>query len=218
MYVSPEVAESEEFSKKVLSSRGFFKRLRAVIVDEAHCISDWGGSFRPDYANLGLVRERIPCKVPIMAASATLPTHVLEDVRAGLQIHRSCKMVQVTNDRPNVALSVRIMDHPEESKADLRCAIPNGAVKPEDIPVAIIYMNLRYECERTVDKLRSWLPPGIPPECIAFYHAKIGSARKREIEILLQEGKIRIVVCTEAMGMVCHSLSIAHIVILDSIQ
>ena len=187
----------------MLSSPGFFKRLCAVIVDEAHCISDWGGSFRPDYASLGLIRDRIPRKVPVMAASATLPDHVLEDVRKGLQIYRDCKMVQITNNRPNIALSVRVMEHPEESKADLRCTIPNGAQKREDIPIAIIYMNLRNECEHTVDKLRSWLPPGIPPECIVFYHAKIGSARKREIEIQLQEGRIRIVVCTEAMGMVC---------------
>lgn len=209
VYVSPEFAESAEFTKKVLSSPGFYKRLRVVIVDEAHCISDWGGSFRPEYASLGLIRDHIPKKVPVMAASATLPQHVLDDVRSGLRLRQNCKMIQISNDRPNISLSVRVMEHPEDSKADLRCSIPIGITQADEIPITLIYMNARLECERTVDKLRNWLPSTISDASIAYYHAKIGSGRKREIEQSLRDGKVRIVVCTEAMGMVRHD-SVLH--------
>jgi superfamily II DNA helicase RecQ len=104
----------------VLSKPAFFTRLRAVGIDEAHCISLWGGSFRPDYARLGVLRGRFPKNVPFVIASATLPDHILDDIRVKLQLSRDATMVRLTNARPNVALSTRVMRFPEESKADLR--------------------------------------------------------------------------------------------------
>ena len=78
--VSPEIVVSESFRKEVLSKKKFHQRLRAVCVDEAHCISLWGGSFRPDYAGLGVLRGRFLSNVPVVVASATLPEHILDDI------------------------------------------------------------------------------------------------------------------------------------------
>ena len=112
-------------------------------------------------------------------------------------------MVQMTNTRPNVALSCRTMCHSDESKADLRFLIPKGASTPEDIEISLVYCNQRITCEDAVDRLRQWArDEGIPESCIAFYHAKIGAKRKRELEELLRRGEIRILVCTDAVGMV----------------
>jgi superfamily II DNA helicase RecQ len=135
--------------------------------------------------------------------SATLPDHILDDIRAKLQLSKSAQMVQVTNARPNVALSCRPMSHPESSKADLRFLIPPSAARPEDIDTTLVYCNQRTTCEDIVDRMRPWLADeGIEISCVAFYHAKIGEKRKRELEEKLRSGEIRILVCTDAVGMV----------------
>lgn len=201
--MSPEIAKSRSFYKAVLSKDEFSSVLRAVCIDEAHCISIWGGSFRPDYADLGILRGRISQNVPFVIASATIPEHILDDVRRKLRLSKDAKMVKMTNARPNVALSCRTMRHSDESKADLRFLIPKGASTPEDIEISLVYCNQRITCEDAVDRLRQWArDEGIPESCIAFYHAKIGDKRKRELEELLRRGEIRILVCTDAVGMV----------------
>jgi len=84
VHVSPEIAISPDFSKGVISKQQFWGQLHAVIIDEAHCISLWGGSFHPDYAKLGLLRGRFPKHIPFVVASATLPDHILDNIRVKL--------------------------------------------------------------------------------------------------------------------------------------
>jgi superfamily II DNA helicase RecQ len=201
--VSPEIAISPEFRKGVISKKEFYGRLRVVVIDEAHCISLWGGSFRPDYAELGLLRGRFPRHIPFVIASATLPEHILDNIRTKLQLSANAKVVRMTNARPNVALSVRSMKHPQDAFADLRFLIPVGATRAEQIDITLVYCNQRIHCEDAVDRLRFWAQEeGIDPSCIAFYHAKLGEKRKRELEERLRRGEIQILVCTDAVGMV----------------
>ncbi|TDL27966.1 P-loop containing nucleoside triphosphate hydrolase protein [Rickenella mellea] len=209
--VSPEIARSKEFGDAVLCKAKFNQILRVVVVDEAHCISEWGGSFRTDYADLGLVRGRLKADVPWLVASATLPSHVLDDIRTTLKISSSAAYVRMTNARPNVALSTRVMKFGEESKGDLRFTIPFGATKAEDIPIQLIYCNSRLDGEDIVDRLRFWLPSSIPQECIQFYHAKKGTKEKRSLEERLAKGEVRILVCTDAVGMGCDMRNIERV-------
>jgi superfamily II DNA helicase RecQ len=201
--VSPEISTSPAFRTAVLSKMEFNSRLRAVCIDEAHCISLWGGSFRPDYGDLGVLRGRLPSNVPFVVASATLPDHILDDIRVKLELSKDATLVSLSNARPNIALSCRSMQHPEESKADLRFLIPPHASNPEDIDITLVYCNQRIICEDACDSLRRWAKDeGLPEACIAFYHAKVGNKRKREMEEMLQRGEIRILFCTDAVGMV----------------
>ncbi|KAJ6492720.1 P-loop containing nucleoside triphosphate hydrolase protein [Mycena vitilis] len=212
--VSPEIATSVAFRKSTLSKPAFTSRLRCVCIDEAHCISLWGGSFRPDYADLGLLRGRVPSNVPFVVASATLPTHILDDVRTKLGLSKSATHISLTNARPNVALSCRTMQHPEESKADLRFLIRPGASQPADIPVTLVYCNQRLTCEDACDSLRRWArDEGIPDDCIAFYHAKIGQAQKRHLEERLRKGEIRVLFCTDPVGMGCDMRNIERVIL-----
>lgn len=97
------------------------------------------------------------------------------------------------------------MRHPNDSKADLRFLIPKDASKAADIDITLVYCNQRTTCEDSADRIWAWAATqGIPTSCIAFYHAKIGEKRKRELEEKLQTGEIRILVCTDAVGMVRH--------------
>ncbi|KAF8804758.1 hypothetical protein BYT27DRAFT_7225346 [Phlegmacium glaucopus] len=201
--VSPEIVTSSEFHRAVTSKVMFTDCLRVVNIDEAHCINIWGGSFRPDYSELGILRGRIPKNVPFLLASATLPEHVLDDIRLKLQLPKDVKMVRVTNAQPNVALSVRAMQKKEKLLGDLRFLIPPDANKPEDIPITLVYCNQCVVAEEGADYARDWAEEhGIPTETIAFYHALIGEKCKREIEEKLRWGEIHILFCTDAVGMV----------------
>jgi superfamily II DNA helicase RecQ len=209
--VSPEIVTSSEFHRAVTSKVMFTDRLRVVNIDEAHCINIWGGSFRPDYSELGILRGRIPKNVPFLLASATLPEHVLDDIRLKLRLPKDVKMVRVTNARPNVALSVRAMQKKEKSMGDLRFLIPPRANKPEDIKITLVYCNQRGVAEDGADYARDWVEEeehGIPNETIAFYHALIGEKRKREIEEKLAQGEICILFCTDAVGMVSFGIKL----------
>ncbi|KAL6304460.1 hypothetical protein BKA93DRAFT_825904 [Sparassis latifolia] len=118
------------------------------------------------------------------------------------------------NARPNVALSVRGMRHSDKSKADLRFVIPAGAKSPDDIPMTLIYCNTRLGCEDVAECIKEWLrEEGLPESCVGFYHAKIGEARKRELEEKLRKGEVRILVCTDAVGMGCDLRNIAIVVL-----
>jgi len=109
----------------------------------------------------------------------------------------------MSNDRPNIALSCRAMRYSAESKADLRFLIPQNATSAENIEPTLVYCNERTTTEDVCDSLREFATEaGLPQDCIAFYHAKVGTKRKRELEELLREGKVRILVCTDAVGMV----------------
>lgn len=201
----PRDSRIPRFSKKVLSQPRLQEHLRLVFVDEAHCVSLWGGSFRSEYAELGVLRGRGPSTVAFAIASATLPQHVLDDVCAKLKIDKNAKTISMSNARPNIALSVRKIVHPDDTKADLRFLIPEDAVVPADIPISLVYFNTRIETEDACDQLQSWAQDiGIDKSAIAFYHAKIGTARKRKLEQMLRDGKIRILGCTDAVGMVSH--------------
>jgi len=187
----------------VISKSEFNSRLRALCIDEAHCISLWGGSFRPEYAELGLLRARLPNHVSVGIASATLPDHILDDISAKVSLSKEPCKVSMSNDRPNIALSCRAMQHSADSQADLRFLIPQNATSINDIEPTLVYCNERTTTEDVCDSLREFaVEAGLPSDCIAFYHAKVGTKRKRELEELLREGKIRILVCTDAVGMV----------------
>ncbi|KAF5332724.1 hypothetical protein D9611_005316 [Ephemerocybe angulata] len=190
--VSPEISVSKEFSQEVLSKPQFTSHLRAVCIDEAHCINVWGGDFRPDYAALGTLRGRLPRNVPFLVASATLPDHVLDDIRATLELRGNLVRVAVTNDRPNVALSVRTMKYSDESKGDLRFLLHEGAESMKDIMITAVYCNERLATEDGCDALRYWArAEGIEDweKGIVYYHAKLSTERKRTIEESLKQGK-----------------------------
>lgn len=97
--VSPELVVSESFRKEV-------------------CISLWGGSFRPDYAGLGVLRGRFPSNVPVVVASATLPEHVLDDIKRKLRLSTSVQKVSLSNAR--------------------RFLIPKDAKEANDIPITLV--------------------------------------------------------------------------------
>ncbi|TDL17321.1 hypothetical protein BD410DRAFT_883828 [Rickenella mellea] len=213
VFISPETLSDKAFCDGVLSKATFYKHLRAIIIDEAHCISLWDGNFRTEYSSVGVLRARA-ANVPFLIASSSLPRHVVNDIREKLGLATDCKFIQISNARYNVSLQVRKLTGKESTKSSLRFAIPHGAVKPEDIPIQLIYCNTVNDTQDICEALRAWLKDlNISEDCVAFYNAKIGSDTKRHLEEQLRKGLIQILVCTDAVGMGCDMRNIFRIIL-----
>jgi superfamily II DNA helicase RecQ len=93
--------------ERLLRKPAFISKLLGIIIDEAHCISEWG-DFRKEYRALGRLRYILPRNVRFMLASATLPPLILKDCFDVLRIQQDClTLFHRSNDRPNVHLVVR---------------------------------------------------------------------------------------------------------------
>ena len=104
LYITPELAATPGF-QKVLSSLHKRKLLSFFVVDEAHCVSQWGHDFRPDYLKLGSLRTQF-ADVLWIALTATATPHVQEDVLASLQLRKPTAVFKTTCYRPNLFYDV----------------------------------------------------------------------------------------------------------------
>ncbi|CAA9414047.1 MAG: ATP-dependent DNA helicase RecQ [uncultured Rubrobacteraceae bacterium] len=181
LYVAPERLRSLEF---VLSLRragvGLF------VVDEAHCISEWGHDFRPDYLFLPRAVRDLGSP-PVLALTATATPRVRQDIRRSLGMRDP--HVEVTSfNRPN--LTYRVV--PAEKKQKLARIMDVIRSSP---PPGIVYATTRKECEELAAELRS---SGVDA---AAYHAGMGAARRTEVQERFMTDEVGVVVATIAFGM-----------------
>ncbi|KAJ7166272.1 P-loop containing nucleoside triphosphate hydrolase protein [Mycena filopes] len=201
-FISPEMATSSKFHSTVLSSPTFANNVIALVIDEAHCISEWGNDdFRPDFSKLSVLIARMPSGVPVIAASATMPRDVILDIRKKLTLRSDCAHVAVSNDKKNIALSVRIIQHPQDTFADLMTLFSSDAKKPEYFPQTLIYTDDRIPCERIQDFLRQNRPEQIPETAFAFYHRHIDDKEKKRMQDMIQAGTLLGTSATDALAM-----------------
>lgn len=197
------MAVSSKFHNTVLSSETFAANLISLVIDEAHCITEWGNEdFRPEFSNLHVLVGRIPSGVPIVAGSATMPQDVILDILKKLRLRSDCARVAVSNEKKNIALSVRILQHPQDSFADLMSLFPREATGPEDFAQSLIYVEGRMTAEGIQDFLRKNSPEEIAEQAFEFYHRHIDEARKKVIQDRINDGSLRGVPATDALGMV----------------
>ncbi|KAI9452135.1 P-loop containing nucleoside triphosphate hydrolase protein [Lactarius psammicola] len=154
---SPECILTDRRFLDLWKSKRFVKKLRSVIFDEAHCISQWSGEFRPEYADVGRLRWLLPAHVVFYGASATMPCHILDHVKALLQMRAGkTREIRLTNDRPNIHLVTLEMLDPLNSCHDiLRVFNFNGDPPP---PPFMVFCNDRKETERLCQFARSHAP------------------------------------------------------------
>lgn len=108
LYITPELAATAHF-RSVLDTMYKLKRISLVAVDEAHCVSEWGHDFRPDYLKLGDLREAFAL-VPWLALTATATPHVQRDVLKSLQMKHPVSVFKATCFRPNLFYDVKFKD------------------------------------------------------------------------------------------------------------
>ncbi|KAJ7772144.1 P-loop containing nucleoside triphosphate hydrolase protein [Mycena maculata] len=200
--ISPEMATSSKFHSTVLSSDLFCNNIISLVIDEAHCISEWGGDdFRPEFSNLSVLLTRMPSGVPVVIGSATMPEDVILDILRKLRMRVNCARVAVSNEKPNVALSVRILQHPQDTFADLMTLFRRDIHGPEDFEQSLIYVEGRITGEKIQDFLRRNTPDEIAEQAFVFYHRHIDEKEKQLIQNAINDGSLRGVAATDALGM-----------------
>jgi len=105
LYITPELAATEGF-KATLQSLYTKKRLSRIAVDEAHCVSEWGHDFRPDYLKLGALREQFK-DIPCVALTATATLTVQQDILVSLKMKQPVSVFKASCFRSNLFYDVR---------------------------------------------------------------------------------------------------------------
>ncbi|KAK8865792.1 hypothetical protein IAR55_000939 [Kwoniella newhampshirensis] len=188
VYVTPEMLTMGGHIKSILRSLLQRKRLARFVIDEAHCVSQWGHDFRADYLRLGELRKTYP-GVPIMALTATAQNKVEEDIIRSLGI-QGCTVLRQSFNRPNLHYEVR----PKTGKIILEIV---AFIRTQGTQASgIIYCNSRDNCENLAKELRD------SHDLEAHhYHAGMSKGDRRKIQEGWQEHKFEIIVATIAFGM-----------------
>lgn len=189
LYVTPEmVSKNAAFNNamQTLYRRGKFARL---VIDEAHCVSQWGHDFRPDYKTLGQVRAKFP-EVPVMALTATATQNVIVDIKHNLNMV-NCQVFSQSFNRPNLYYEVRTKTSNSNATESIASLIK---AKYRNV-TGIVYTISRKQAEDVATKLSGH---GIAAR---HYHAGIDPSEKVEVQTSWQKGDVKVVVATIAFGM-----------------
>jgi ATP-dependent DNA helicase RecQ len=183
LYVAPER----------FSSPGFARALKAAgvglfVVDEAHCVSQWGHDFRPDYFRLADAARWLGADA-IVASTATATPSVAADIVTRLGLRRPVR-VSTGFDRPNLSWVV-VPSTPRTKERQLVAALTQPGATP-----AIVYAGTR----RDVDHLAGKLTAALDRPVLA-YHAGLRRAERAEAQRRFMEGEVDVVVATNAFGM-----------------
>ena len=188
--------------REILLSEGFTKTVGAVVIDECHCIVEWGNSFRTMYMDIGGIRSLVPVGTPILATSATLTPSDLTVVSDALSIDIDTSFfLNLGNDRPNIRISkVNI-----KNDKDLTAIKERLSAKPirtaSDIEKMIIFLDGRKKAQDVCDEIRSVLPEELR-HLVTFFHSLRADGTKQDIMEQFRLGLLVILVSTEAAGMV----------------
>ncbi len=185
VYVAPERFRSPRF---VDALRALGDRLALVAIDEAHCISEWGHDFRPDYRRIGeMVRDLRPPRLAAFTATAT------PEVRADIaeQLAMQAPRVHVRGfDRPNLFYAVeKVRGIEEKSQRLIQLA------RTRDGGVALVYAATRKNAEKYADTLTR---AGMR---VRVYHAGLDDRQREEAQDVFMAGKLDAIVATNAFGM-----------------
>ena len=188
LYVTPEMVNKSQQILRVLKDLHKKKKLARIVIDEAHCVSQWGHDFRPDYKELGTLRNDFP-DVPLMALTATATENVKVDVMQNLSM-KDCQLFTQSFNRPNLTYEVR--PKTKTSLADMAKTIRDLYSGQS----GIIYCLSRKNCEDIAKKLKD--EHGINA---AHYHAGMEAQERSATQKAWQKGQKHVIVATIAFGM-----------------
>jgi bloom syndrome protein len=190
LYVTPEMLSKSQAMISKFQDLHRRKRLARIVIDEAHCVSQWGHDFRPDYKALGECREKFP-GVPVMALTATATENVKFDVIHNLGMD-GCNIFTQSFNRPNLTYTILPKTKGNKILEDIAGRIKT-LYKGQS---GIIYCLSRATCEKVAGQLKK--EHGI---MAMHYHAGMESQERAEVQKDWQSGKHHVIVATIAFGM-----------------
>jgi ATP-dependent DNA helicase RecQ len=180
LYVSPERISTKVFQAKVTRLN-----LSMVVIDEAHCISQWGYDFRPSYLKIASLRDYIDQKVPFLALTASATPQVIDDIMKKL-VFRGKNVLKTSFDRKNISYLVRKV---EEKGTYLIKTLQKTKGS------GIVYVRSRKRCKEVAELL---VANGISAD---FYHAGLTDELRDRKQAAWMSGETRVIVATNAFGM-----------------
>lgn len=185
LLIAPERLANAAFRERVF--RVLLGQAFALVCDEAHCISDWGHDFRPDYLRLRKLLNELPSWTPVLATTATANQRVSDDVAS--QLGENTRVIRTSLDRASLNLSVVKLENDAERLAWLANTLPR-------IPGSgIVYCLTVSQAERTAAWLRD---QGIAARS---YSGSTEPAEREVLERALHDNELKALVATSALGM-----------------
>lgn len=183
IYVTPERLEKPEFVAMLKEAGG----ISLLVVDEAHCISQWGHDFRPAYLNIGYARQALGMP-PVLALTATATDAVVTEIRDSLAID-DAKIVNAGIERDNLHFSVH---RTVNTDAKLACI---SELLAQEEGCGIIYT----ASTRSADELCTWLTEhGISA---GHYHGKMKARDREAVQSAFMQGEHKVMIATKAFGL-----------------
>ncbi|KAF6740968.1 P-loop containing nucleoside triphosphate hydrolase protein [Ephemerocybe angulata] len=186
LFTSPEMCLHNEAFRTFLTTPDFASTLAMI-----------------DYALLAKLRSLVPTTIPILATSATLPPTVLHDIRVQLRIHpESVHIVNLGNDRFNITASTRIISSSHDFSHIMSLITKHGLPPTclEDFIKTCLFVNEVFTAIKLCHFIRKHVPKGLHGHIDFMFALRSPSAKQRVMEEF-EEGKVRILVATEAAGM-----------------
>lgn len=193
LYVSPERLETELFQARLAKMN-----VNLIVIDEAHCISQWGYDFRPSYLNIVLLRDLLP-KVPMLALTATATPRVIDDIQEKLAFPNK-HLIQKSFERKNLAYVVLQEENQEKRMLKVIDGVGGSG---------IIYVNSRRKTKEIASIL---LEHRISA---SFYHAGLSFAERSERQAAWIHNKVQVIVSTNAFGMGIDKPNVRFVIHLD---
>jgi ATP-dependent DNA helicase RecQ len=186
LFVAPERFRNARFMTALAQAK-----VSLLAVDEAHCVSQWGHDFRPDY--LRLREAAAACgRPPVLAVTATATQQVREDIVEQLGLHDDRLVLVRGFDRPNLHLAVHQVSGGRQAKLNLLVAALGQAPKGP----GIVYCATRKNTETVAKALRK-----AGRTKVGVYHAGVPDERRRSVQERFFAGKVELVVATNAFGL-----------------
>ena len=183
IYISPELLQQHEIQQRLKKMD-----ISLFVIDEAHCISQWGFEFRPDYLKLADIAGLLN-NPPILALSATAPENVQKDIIQLLSRPGMTKHIYPM-DRENIAISISRKDNDQEKIAEISHILSRFSVP------TLIYFSSRQAAEKTAAALRETLP-----QRIAYYHGGLEQHDRISVQQQFMNNQLDVICCTNAFGM-----------------